>query len=118
MNEGQTRRESTLGEADFEDAGAQALGGIAILGNDPGIGVAHRLADFLAPSVEVRGRGAVELAGAILRAGELPEPGEVLDFGRDAIFAVQRRSGGSRAITLLPSPVAPTTRGSSAAGAA
>jgi len=85
------------------------------------------LTSLIGVEIEVGGQGvsaetgfgmAVELAGAILRAGELPEPGEVLDFGRDAIFAVQRRSGGSRAITLLPSPVAPTTRGSSAAGAA
>ena len=37
------------------------------------------------------------------------EPGEVLDFGRDAVFAVQRRPGGSQAITLLPSPAAPTS---------
>lgn len=49
---------------------------------------------------------AVELAEAILRAGELPEPGEVLDFGKDAIFVVQRRAGGTRTITLLPSSAA------------
>ncbi len=70
------------------------------------------LAPLIGVEIEVAARNlapesgfavAVELAEAILRAGEMPEHGEELDFGGDAVFTVQRRPSGGRTITLLPS---------------